>query len=453
MLLIAPMHLSAGRCPLGGNNPPVASITSYTVSPDGRRVTFNLKFSDPDGDSIVSWYFDFGDGKIENKTTAPPHTLTHTYKHFGSYDVVFRVKDKFGAWSRPYKETIWVSPSNMPPKAVIEYIGPNPAIVGQAVTFKGYGVDPNGYSIKSWMWDFDDGGKAEGRGSESQVTHSFSKPGVYIVRFAVKNSKDKWSTWDVVAVRVVTVEQQKNVPPTIQGLVFSPQNPKVNDEVKFTVSAMDQDGEIKYALWSFGDGTTQRDGVRVTHRYIQSGTYMVSVRVVDDGGATSETFTIKVTVTGNKPPAATILDLRINGLNVSLNGIGSDPDGQAVKFRVDWGDGRVTEGELKGNGVPTGLLKHTYEVSGNYTLKFAVMDDQGAWSQPVIRSVLIKNVKNLNQTSLLGILAAALAGTVAVALAFVVRRGSSGLKRAKKAKFWAKKRKFGKFRVRGSYSR
>ncbi len=455
LLLITPMYLSAGRCPLGGNSPPVASIQSYSVSSDGHKVTFSLKFSDPDGDSIVGWYFDFGDGHVVNKTTAPPHTLTHTYKHFGTYDIVFRVKDKFGAWSRPYKETIWVSPSNMPPKAVIEYAGPNPATVGQVITFKGYGVDPNGYPIKSWTWDFDDGKKVSGKGSTSQVTHAFSKPGVYIVRFAVKNSKNKWSTWDVVAVRVVTVEQQKNVPPTIQGLVFSPQNPKVNEQVKFVVSAIDQDGTVKYALWSFGDGTTQKDGVKVTHKYIQSGTYTVSVRVVDDKGATSKTYTVKVTVTGNKLPAATVLDLRISGLNVSLNGVGSDPDGQVVKFKVDWGDGQITEGELKGNGVPTGLLKHTYQSSGNYTLKFTVMDDQGAWSQPVIRSVLVKEAKNPSQVSLLAMLAAALVGTVAVAMAFVVRRGGSGLKKAKKAKFGTKKRKrkFGKFKAKRSYLR
>jgi acid phosphatase type 7 len=54
----------------------------------------------------------------------------------------------------------------------------------------------------------------------------------------------------------------------------------------FTDGSSDPDGTIVTRNWDFGDGGTSAE-VNPEHSYAQSGTYSVSLRVVDDSGATS----------------------------------------------------------------------------------------------------------------------------------------------------------------------
>src|SRR5690606_29119745 len=57
----------------------------------------------------------------------------------------------------------------------------------------------------------------------------------------------------------------------------------------------DADGTITSYLWDFGDGTTPGVGSTATHAYSTPGTYVVTLTVTDDRGASSAT-TLEVTV-------------------------------------------------------------------------------------------------------------------------------------------------------------
>ncbi|MGC9103799.1 MAG: PKD domain-containing protein [Candidatus Methanodesulfokora sp.] len=375
------------RCPFY-NQPPVVSITNITISQDGYTVTFALHAYDPERDAIVAWFFDYGDGTVENKTGAPPSRLSHRYSNLGYYTVIFKAKDSYGSWSSPYVYTVNAFPNLLPPYAVIDYVGPNPAVLGSSIVFSGHGVDPLGKKIVSWVWDFGDGSRDQGTGFIANSTHKYSKDGVYVARLTFKNEKDLWSAAAVVTVKVYIPGTETNVPPKIEGIIINPKNPLVGQNISFSVSATDPDDSIVAAEWSMGDGT-YLSGFSVKHSYIQAGEYVVSVRVRDARGAMSS-YSTRINVAGNKPPNATIIEINVNGMSVELRGMGSDPDGQVVAFFVDWGDGTVDNGSLRGNGAPV-KVNHIYRESGSYIIRFKVRDDLGSWSSDEMKQVNIES--------------------------------------------------------------
>lgn len=87
-------------------------------------------------------------------------------------------------------------------------------------------------------------------------------------------------------------ENEENIPP-----IANPGGPyykKVNQTVIFDASgSRDPDGYIVEYSWNFGDGITQKTtNITVTHKYSKSDSYIVSLTVTDNKGATNTTTTI-----------------------------------------------------------------------------------------------------------------------------------------------------------------
>jgi PKD repeat protein len=73
-----------------------------------------------------------------------------------------------------------------------------------------------------------------------------------------------------------------------------PQNPVVGEEIRFTSTGEDIDGEIVKWAWNFGDENTGTGKV-FTHSYSSAGEYTVILTVVDDHGISiSNTTTLTV---------------------------------------------------------------------------------------------------------------------------------------------------------------
>jgi len=132
----------------------------------------------------------------------------------------------------------------------------------------------------------------------------------------------------------------------------------------------DLDGYIVSYFWDFGDGNTD-SGVTVSHSYVDDGEYTVTLRVVDNRGATGSKKAVMLVK--NRPPvaalttSATILDKKEI---VTFDASGSyDPDGTIIAYSWDFGDG------ITATGVNT---SHSYPESGAYTVTLTVTDDDGA---------------------------------------------------------------------------
>ena len=124
--------------------------------------------------------------------------------------------------------------------------------------------------------------------------------------------------------------------------------------------------------WDFGDGSPEVTGETADHTYDATGSYTVTLTVVDSNGL-SAVSTRTVNVTGPNAAPTAQATASATGLTVTADGSGSsDPDGQIVSYEWDWGDGESSTGQV---------ASHPYAAVGDYTVTLTVTDDQGGTAQ------------------------------------------------------------------------
>jgi len=130
-------------------------------------------------------------------------------------------------------------------------------------------------------------------------------------------------------------------------------------------ASKDGNGDSLTYHWNFGDGSTGT-GATPTHAFSALGTYTVSL-VVDDGQANSEPATAVVTITTGPPTARPGGPYGgAPGQVITFDGsTSSDPDGDPLTYRWDFGDGTTATGVM-----PT----HAFAQLGNYTISLVVND-------------------------------------------------------------------------------
>src|SRR5216117_425824 len=135
-------------------------------------------------------------------------------------------------------------------------------------------------------------------------------------------------------------------------------------------TSTDPDGTIATYSWSFGDGAPMVSTHNATHTYGRSGTFIVSLTVRDNQGAT-HSVQHSVTVPGgsNQPPVANFTS-SCPTLTCSFTSTSSDPDGSIAGYSWNFGDGSPV--------VTTQNPSHTYGAGGNYTVTLTVTDNLGA---------------------------------------------------------------------------
>ena len=123
------------------------------------------------GRTIVQYEWDFGNGLGSNDVN--PVVAFNTP---GQYVITLKVYDDLGQMGQSSVNVTVEAPAAQPPVAVIA--GPTSGQVGEMLTFSG--ADSQG-DIVRYLWDFGDGGTAEG----IQVSHVFQQPGIYSVTLTV----------------------------------------------------------------------------------------------------------------------------------------------------------------------------------------------------------------------------------------------------------------------------
>jgi PKD repeat protein len=132
------------------NSPPTAIIDSITPNPAdvGAMVSFTGRGEDPDGYIVAySW-----ESSIAGQLSEEPSFSTDSLSE-GVHSITFKVQDNEGEWSNTASETLTIgNPPNVPPTATIDSITPNPANLGEIVSFTGHGEDSDG-SIVGYRWE------------------------------------------------------------------------------------------------------------------------------------------------------------------------------------------------------------------------------------------------------------------------------------------------------------
>ncbi|MDQ3998440.1 MAG: PKD domain-containing protein [Gemmatimonadota bacterium] len=282
---------------------PVADAGAGYSGLEGSPIAFNGSASDPDGDAIVTYEWDFGDG-----TTATGQSVMHAYgdnglTNPGTYTVRLIVTDARGGRSAPSTTTATVA--NVAPRATFN--APTPvnegAAIGLSLTNQ---VDAPG-DLGSLSYAFDCGG---GTGLMASPASSAScpvtdGPATFAVRGRVTD-KDGASSDYSASVEV------RNMAPTVQIATGQATTAAAGALFKLTFTVTDagaRDAPWHYSIdWTdtncnrprnqvnvTGDLFTQPASATVECTYKKAGTYSVRVQVTDRNGGVG-TAVLPVTV-------------------------------------------------------------------------------------------------------------------------------------------------------------
>jgi hypothetical protein len=151
-----------------------------------------------------------------------------------------------------------------------------------------------------WSFDSDGDGTFDTTKTGETVEHTWSKPGIYLVKV-----KGEYSEEDITSYKIIEIENTKPDTPEIIG----PTEGKTKSELSFTVTGSDPNNDELYYLIDWDDGgeptvITPEDiqkGSPITHKWQNKGTYQIKVQSFDRFGAFNEKYdTFTISITGRK---------------------------------------------------------------------------------------------------------------------------------------------------------
>jgi PKD repeat protein len=229
---------------------PVASFTFTPPDPLVHElVTFDASSSTPDGGTIVSYTWDFGDGNI---TTTSNPIITHAYETYGTFTVTLNVTDSEGKWDTTSQQiTVTKTP------VADFWWTPYYPQRGETVTFDASASTPDGGTIISYAWNFGDGTPVIVE-TDPITTHVYASVGNYTVTLNVTDSEGRWDI-ETHTITVVPKRFYLKVKTDPEGVTTIPGENWYNEGTQVTLSAPDPVSvstgvRYKFLYWDV-DGT------------------------------------------------------------------------------------------------------------------------------------------------------------------------------------------------------
>ena len=177
---------------LWGEQRPVAH---YIYNVDESPVTFDGSSSyDLDGE-IISYEWDFGDGK-----TGAGKVVYHKYCYIGTYHVTLTITDNDG-YQESISKYVEVINANILPS--IEIDGPNRGRPGVEYEYEIIITDLDGDDVYIWI-DWGDGAYEEwigpyDSGDQVNISHAWADEGIFVIKAKVKDdcSESDWSEFEI----------------------------------------------------------------------------------------------------------------------------------------------------------------------------------------------------------------------------------------------------------------
>ena len=267
----------------GTNQPPVARINISFPNPNDPGIfRFEAGNSfDPDGDNIVQYRWILDSEEINE----PYSSINRRIERIGTHVMGLRVTDKWGAIG----ETKLVFTRGYTHELLVDFkFGPPRPVAGSMVTFLAdeETIFIPGAITRDFQWEFGDGqtGCCAGR-----VSHIYSAPGTYEVKFKVKDSNNQWHE----ASHNIVIEAEEGPTAVIQAIgVDGILQGRSGDTVTwgkfplridFNLKLSSYQSSLVDATWDFGDGNTGF-GLTPSWTYQKPGNYLVQATVVDAKG-------------------------------------------------------------------------------------------------------------------------------------------------------------------------
>ncbi len=361
-----------GQVTVSDRAPDAAFSWSPQPAVEDSRITFtDASRSYPD--CIVSWDWNFGDGRTSNERN--PHL---TFMDNGSYTVRLTVTDDDGSMDTA-SQVIRVD--NVPP--VVEAGGDRIVNEGAEIVFAG-GFTDSAADTHSLIWDFGDGKAASGT---LTPVNTYADNGRYTVTLTVVD--DDGAVGDDSLIVVVN-----NAAPRVQ--TGPDQTAREGESISFSGSFSDPGEHDRHTLlWDFGDETPPVDGTLTpTHTYGDNGTYIVTLRVTDNEGETGMDM-LSVNVHNVAPVLTDLISDSVSNGDIQIRGAFWDP-GWLDRHRgnFDFGDGlaavmAAAEVNAPPEAAGTVSTSHHFDQEGLYTIRLSVADDEEAGSDSKTADVVI----------------------------------------------------------------
>lgn len=258
--------------------PPTAFFQVSTQTCAGLPVSFNDISTTPSG-TIVSWYYEFGDGNdtLINAPASPD--ITHIYTTAGTFTVNLTITSSLGC-EDDYQHTVTVTTS---PLAGFTY---DNTCTGVAVAFTNVSTTNGGSAIISYLWDFGDPGSGVNNTSLLQSPlHIYNSAGSYTVVLQITNAD---GCPDTITQTIVI-----NPSPALE---YSWTNTCLGTATQFTVDETITNIDAVTAYdWDFGDGSAHGTVQNPTHTYTQANVYTVVLTITDTAGCMNfKTHTVTI---------------------------------------------------------------------------------------------------------------------------------------------------------------
>ncbi len=347
------------------NDPPVAVAGPDTVITQS-LFTFNaLKSYDNDG-TITKYLWDFGDGS-KGEGEGP----VHNYSAPGTYTVNLKVIDDTKTSNNNSDDNFTLVVNKKPVADAGRDIVAAP---GEELIFDGSGSFDEDGRIEKFEWEFGDGASGDG----SSVRHAYEKPGIYMVNLKVSDNTGHPGAiaYDEAKVTI------NHSPSAIAGnsLKAAPGDKIILD----ASSSYDIDGTIAGWEWKIEGTGEQFDTPKAEFSIGQPGTYTAKLTVRDNAGVSNSYDNDELKIFINSAPVANAgSDIHTCSTMLTFDASASaDPDGDALKYVWDMGDGAEKKEGIK--------IIHNYDHGGNYPVSLTVSDPHNLANSVSTTSVIVR---------------------------------------------------------------
>lgn len=344
---------------------PVATIDSIDPDPALEFEMITLSGSGTGGTITEYNWRSNKDGQLSTEQSFSSDSIS-----WGIHTIYLKVKNDEDIWSYETSTQLIV---HRPPTATIESIVPSIALIGEEVTFNGYGNDDSGVVRMVWESSLD-GTLKDGMDYFFSLTNLSA--GNHTITLRVQ---DEFGVWSEMNESYVIIHQ----PPQAIIDSVSPSNANEKEEIEFAGHGVDDNEITGYSWRSNLDGILSDTNTFSTDA-LSNGTHNILFKVKDEYDVWSEE--VNSTIAINGIPRAQILSISpgsvFAGESITFTGYATD-DGSIERYV--WQSS--FDGEIY-NGTES-MFSLSDLTLGEHTIYFTVQDAVGTWSEKVTLLVTV----------------------------------------------------------------
>lgn len=295
---------------------------------------------------------------------------------------------------------IYPDSGNQPPNTPSSPTGPGTGDPGVSYSFSATTTDPDGDQV-AFKFDWGDGGESGwssyvNSGGSASMSHSWSGQGTYQVTAKAKDINGAESGWS--SPHQIVTGHPPNTPSSASGPDTGTHGPSYS----FTATTTDPDGDQVAFKFDWGDGSqsgwssfvASGGSATMSHSWSGQTTYQVKAKAKDTYGGESAWSAGHDIVIGQPPTTPSSPSGPPSGMrdvSYSFTATTTDPDGDQVAFKFDWGDGTESGWTSFVNSGSSASMSHSWSSEGTYQVKVQAKDAYDAesgWS--AARSITIR---------------------------------------------------------------